>query len=285
MTGQLGSIKFEGLYSPNSFTHRQGIDYAEHATILGKPRLQRLADKLDEASLTIMLHAQFCDPEEKIQQLKDEMSAGNVLPYSSGAGDIYGNFVITDLEKKHEHLDAQGRIIYTVVSLTLKEFSSPDTIKAAQEKQKTNAFANEQNNPITNPLSTVAPADTVAASATMQTAMSENEVINYELYVANAESPVNIKHFDNVLNSIDKMDAALNETSNKINGFVGQIAAETNHILSYIDIVKNDISILGSLVALADLPSSIAQLTNVNFSVSVLKTQSAPLARIVGSRR
>ena len=57
MYALLGDIQFDLITYFDSFETDFGTDYAEHAVIDGKPRLQYMGDRLDEIRIELSFHA------------------------------------------------------------------------------------------------------------------------------------------------------------------------------------------------------------------------------------
>lgn len=118
----LGDVQFELITYFDGISAKFGADYAEHARIEGKPRLQFVGDKLDEWTLDLKFHQQYCDPEVELKKLRDAMMSHLALPFVLATGDYKGQFVITDISGDSEQTDTQGTLIALSASLTLREF-------------------------------------------------------------------------------------------------------------------------------------------------------------------
>lgn len=156
MYAQLGEIVFEGLKGFDSFNDSRSTNYAEHALIEGKPRLQRVGTNLQEISLSVLLHASFCSPEVEYAAMDDARENGEVLPFVLGNGIYVGDFVIVSLQKEVIQTDFQGNIVSQSVSLSLKEYYFADRLQRKQLEAKQKAFATSSGG--ATPLRTVLPA-------------------------------------------------------------------------------------------------------------------------------
>ena len=123
MWAVLGDIEFELRNQPSRQDDRITADYAQHALIQGKPRLEWVGDGLDELTLELTLHALLSDPEAQIRRLKTAMRAHEPLPYVLGSGDYRGVYLITEVGTTTRRTDAQGRLISATVSVSLLEYS------------------------------------------------------------------------------------------------------------------------------------------------------------------
>lgn len=125
--GILGDIEFEMASHPSAQSERSTADFAEHARIQGKPRLEWIGEGLDELSLEISLHASVGDPESRVRQLRKAKSDHAPLPYVLGSGDFRGIYVITGLDVTTRKTDGVGRLVAATVSMTLREYTGKYT--------------------------------------------------------------------------------------------------------------------------------------------------------------
>lgn len=123
----LGEIEFEQLNHPSAQSERTTADYAEHALLQGKPKLQWVGEGLDGLSLELAFHAALVDPDVEIRKLKTAKAAHDPLPYVLGSGDYRGIYVITALDVTTRKTDANGRLLSAVVSLELLEYTGKYT--------------------------------------------------------------------------------------------------------------------------------------------------------------
>jgi phage protein U len=121
----LGDVQFELITYFDGLDGKFGADYAEHARIEGKPRLQWMGDKLDEWSLTLKFHQAYCDPEVELVKLRTAMDGHVALPFVLASGDYKGKFVITDISITSEQTDTRGVLVAVGVALTLREMIDP----------------------------------------------------------------------------------------------------------------------------------------------------------------
>jgi phage protein U len=121
----LGDIQFDLITYFDGLDGRFGVDYAEHALIEGKPRLQRIGDKLDEWTLDLKFHQVFCDPETELANLRLAMMTYVPMPFVLATGEYKGNFVITDVLMTAQQTDPYGTVVSMSVSVTLRESVNP----------------------------------------------------------------------------------------------------------------------------------------------------------------
>ncbi|WP_432719838.1 phage tail protein [Jeongeupia wiesaeckerbachi] len=122
MYALLGDIQFDLIAYFDGFESQFGADYAEHALIDGKPRLQIIGDKLDEIRLTLSFHAQFCEPERELARLKKALALHRAMALVLGNGDYKGWFVLTDVQATSEQTDGFGTLVAVTATATLREY-------------------------------------------------------------------------------------------------------------------------------------------------------------------
>ncbi|MDF0606624.1 phage tail protein [Neisseriaceae bacterium TC5R-5] len=122
MFALLGDIEFQLITYFDGFESQFGADFAEHALIEGKPRLQWIGDKLDEITIQLSFHSQFCDPEQELLRLKTAKEAHQAMALVLGNGDYKGWFVLTEVQASSKQTDQAGTLLALEASLTLREF-------------------------------------------------------------------------------------------------------------------------------------------------------------------
>ena len=145
------------LISVAQLDSRHSANYAEHALLDGKPRLQWLGDSLDELTLKLLFHRQFCDPKLEVLVLKQALARHAAQPLVLGNGDHLGWFVITDLSIASQQTADDGTLLACEVDLTLKEHVLPPVIKEQAATQPPVAAVDKNGKP---------PAKTVKKAAT-----------------------------------------------------------------------------------------------------------------------
>ena len=103
----LGNIAFEPV-NLTDFSETHSGDFAEHAVLKGKPRLQAVGEKLTELSFAIRLHHKIGGVESRYQALLSAKAKQEALVLIWGAGKYKGNYVITDISSSTLFTDAKG---------------------------------------------------------------------------------------------------------------------------------------------------------------------------------
>lgn len=125
MFALLGDQAFHLVTWWSGLSGQEGVDYAEHALIEGKPRLQWIGDKLDTLTLSITLRVDFCDPAAELDRLRKLMKARKSLPLVFGDGLYRGRFVIVDLRTKTERTTGAGTVLAVDAEVGLREHVAP----------------------------------------------------------------------------------------------------------------------------------------------------------------
>ena len=117
----LGSVTFEPV-DLTDFNETHAADFAEHAVLKGKPRLQAMGEKLTELNFAIRLHHTLGGVERRYQELLGAKSKQAALPLIIGRGKYKGNFVITDISSVTLFTDKLGNALCREMNISLREF-------------------------------------------------------------------------------------------------------------------------------------------------------------------
>lgn len=117
----LGNIALEAI-DLTEFSETFAAEFAEHAVLKGKPRLQAMGEKLNELSFAIRLHHNIGGVEKRYQALLKAKAEQNALALIWGRGKYKGNYVITQLSSNTLFTDKYGNALCREMSISLKEF-------------------------------------------------------------------------------------------------------------------------------------------------------------------
>ena len=132
MFAQLGEIKFDLITYFNGIEETNSYNYAEHPRINQKPMLQFLGENLQEQSIKLNFHTNFCTPELEIKKLKEAAKKATPLKFIKGNGEYIGVFVITEIASVTEQASKQGSINSIQLDLKMREYTG----KIPEKKQK-----------------------------------------------------------------------------------------------------------------------------------------------------
>lgn len=122
----LGTIQLEAI-DVTEFSETHSAEFAEHAVLKGKPRLQAMGEKLNELSFAIRLHHKIGGVESRYQALLKAKAKQEALALIWGAAKHKGNFVITDISSSTQFTDAKGNVLCREMNISLKEFVGNQT--------------------------------------------------------------------------------------------------------------------------------------------------------------
>ena len=148
MYAQLGTTIFENSKGFTDYNQSSEAIFAEHATIIGKPKLESTGLNLKEVNLSIRLHISFCNPVKELESLKEMRDSFGILPLIWGNGKVEGNFVITSISENIEEADSQGNVFSYMVSLSLKEYVVTGPLQELQAQSRKNATAVGDKRPV-----------------------------------------------------------------------------------------------------------------------------------------
>lgn len=145
MFAMLGVIPFELLTSPVAMDGRRTFNYAEHAVIEGKPRLQYVGDGLEEYNFTFRFHREFCSPMVQYAALVASASVHVALPLILGNGLYLGRYVILEIADVLEAAGTDGTPVYLEVRVMLREWVEDDPVEIKKAEKKAKAPARVKN--------------------------------------------------------------------------------------------------------------------------------------------
>ena len=116
----LGNIAFEPV-NLTDFSETHSADFAEHAVLKGKPKLQAMGEKLTDLSFAIRLHHKIGGVESRYQTLLAAKAKQDALALMWGSK-YKGNFVITDISSTTLFTDGKGNALAREMNISLREF-------------------------------------------------------------------------------------------------------------------------------------------------------------------
>lgn len=116
----LGNIAFEPV-DLTEFSEQHAAQFAEHAVLKGKPRLQAMGEKLNELKFAIRLHHKIGGVESRYQSLLAAKAKQDALALVWGSK-YKGNYVIVDIASTTLLTDGRGNTLAREMQINLKEF-------------------------------------------------------------------------------------------------------------------------------------------------------------------
>ena len=125
IVGSLGDVVFEVsgefIRTWETCSRERQVQFAEHAVVDGKAKLQWLGYALETSRLDVLLKAPWCDPGEELQRFRGLQEGGAAHALLLG-GEHWGRFVLESLTETRLRTDGQGRPTVIRVNLGLKEY-------------------------------------------------------------------------------------------------------------------------------------------------------------------
>lgn len=134
MFAQLGEITFNLITYFNGIEETNSYNYAEHPRISQKPLLQFLGENLQEQSIKLNFHTNFCTPELEIKKLKEVAKKGTPLKFIKGNSEYVGVFVISEISSVTEQASKEGNINAIQLDLKLREYTGKIPKKKTSSK-------------------------------------------------------------------------------------------------------------------------------------------------------
>lgn len=125
----LGEIQFDLIAYVDGLSGEYKTDFAEHALIEGKPKLQFIGQALDQYSFEFTFHSMFCNPDQEMQRIKVAKENRMAMPFVLGSGEYKGLFVITELAETLQQTTNDGSVIASSAVMTIREYVGEITEK------------------------------------------------------------------------------------------------------------------------------------------------------------
>lgn len=103
--------------------HSADVAVAEHAVIVGKPKLQFIAPNLEEVTFSIELNAILCKNPYRVRlKLVDAMQKGLYAPLVVGNRLILQNALCTKVSASYDEVIRHGKIFALKIDVSMKEY-------------------------------------------------------------------------------------------------------------------------------------------------------------------
>jgi|GEM_PF-2813905 len=278
---QLGNIQFEPITSPDSINRTDTTTYAKHSLASGKPRLQPIANELEEISIGFKLRAEFCNPTQIVLQLKAAKDVFEVMPLIMGNGRYLGDYVLTSLTETPAQCLPDGTVVEMTIQVTLQEYVTPNKVTQQQQAARKRAFAVGNKTPF-NTGRVQQP--TIPRLATKSVSVIDSESKSVALQAINFENNVSQRTFigtdiQRSLDSISKNLTAYNEYISTLT----DIVPDPDNILQAISGMQNAVSNFNFPISgLDDLRTNNLKLQS---ATNILKTANSSITYLVLIRR
>lgn len=278
MYASLGNIRFEKSKGFLEFNPTEGAVYAKIDLIGGKARLQKTGDELKGVEIRVRLHRGFTgeDLEKDIAAIRKYMADGEVLPLVDGAGNLYGNFVITGFSPVPESLYPDGRAISIVAGITLLEYIDPQPELTQARAARQNAFATSAAKVI--PLQLLAPGTTADALTSVQVQSSTQTSLSAVADIRSVQSAP-AQQATIFARAAAKIDAAKADAQAAIERIeqTATIAAKAPALLAQMQGMYAQILVMEQRISDGDLTNALTQATVLTDAASGISAALLPL--------
>lgn len=279
MLSQLGSIVFDGAFSPDSIESTDTTSYAQHELINLKPIIKPTGNNLEEYAISLHLNAAWVKPAEALLELKTAKDNFEVLPFLMGTGQYLGDFVITEITHVYNQATADGALVDATVDIKIMEYSQSDKLSQQQQADRKRAFATGDKRPVNVVASQgftvpqLAQQDISAVNS--QADVVERSVSQYENNESQRQSLS-----DKIQRTLEKIDGKLDDYAERIQNI--EILNDVTSILTAITTVKAQIGYFSwPITSIDDLRSNNRDLQN---AIRGLGTVSSELINLVITR-
>lgn len=222
MFAQIGNIVFSLPLGFDTYSKTDETTYAQHNTISNKPVLQPMANELEQISIDISLHAEFCNVVQSISALKNSKDTFEILPFLFGDGRYIGDYVIKSIQENYIDTFEDGTPIRASLNLSLLEYQVADKLAQQQNAARKNAFAVGDKKPV---LTGLAQPPTVPQDASVNVAAINSESSNINDAVSQYEDNASQQTYlqDQIKASLVNVNTQLESFNEKLNTVVGYI--------------------------------------------------------------
>lgn len=136
----IGDLVLQLAESPGAFKEKYGFEYADHAVLEGKPKVQAIGGKLDEIQIEFQHHVGKSDIGFIANRLLKMLDQAEVVALTMGDGEYLGQFVVADLNFDRTATFSNGTSMAATFGVTLREYvgSSPLEITNQPAVKKSN---------------------------------------------------------------------------------------------------------------------------------------------------
>ena len=284
MYASLGGITFEGLKGFSTFTDSRATVYAEIGMVNRKPRLQKAGESLQEIAFDILLHADFSNVEQDIQQFEDIREAGNSVSLVLGNGAVLGDFLLTSINKAVKKTDPLGNIIYLTASITLKEYPQGNRAESLAITAAEQAFASSIEKVVPTKVIAIAPSAGVEAGLLGTSINVDSKFIDKNTAIAEGNASRRPAIFPLISERTDLVSIACTELANKIRSIEAQVNNATD-IIENAEAVVSFASNIQAAITDADMDELVASNSIFQQANATLQASMSSVIVLIASRK
>lgn len=263
-----GPLDFSSGIIVTSQTTEVAANYAEHALMLNKPRLQRMGTELEILTMDIMLHYSRVDVNAVITQIREIIEKAETHSLVCLTGQVLGRFVLKSASTNSRMNGPNGTLMSAELSLSFLESLNPgdEIIKTSDTYALASSFKGELFKAIEVPYAPAAETTQLVAAVNSETVVVDSIITQVE---ANPQQAgVKLKQADKKLTSIR---GQLNRINSLINDTGSSIYAAAARLRNHIGTVDVAVNTLKNAIATGD--GILIKNANSTFKASVKTMQ------------
>ncbi len=273
----LGDYKFQDYKGFQELEVEDEVVLSEHPVIDGKPRLQATGQKLRQIALKFLLHSTFSDPENDMGILQGYRIRAEIIPFLSGDGTSYGNFVIKNITTDLTQTNKKGSIIGIEVTITLLEAVIPGGNRQSLDKLATKIPGIS--------IKPLAPkfTDPQLMTTNFRAINTHTNAMVKELSLAAKVASSADRAFRSSKSRISSIKTALSNIE-KVGAQTQKIVASYGNVKGRISEVKSSTESLSAFVNAGDLNSSVNASAQLRNTMGKLNIEAAPINNLTATR-
>jgi phage protein U len=277
----LGTIQFKGLKGFTEFTSEIEANYAEHALIENKPRLQRIGTNLERITLGVLFDVSFCTPEAELGKLIAALEASKPLPLTNGAGTFYGNYVVKRISTTVTRTDDLGRVEACELNVELLEALNPNDAVAS----RATAFAMAGNNPAVLAFAIDEPFEDSSRMVAYATSVwTDTEYVDELITEANNVPEMEVQNLATATRRIRTIDEATQRVAEIINNTQSSIYNSAADLRGYMSTFQGVVTDLQDACGLGITAAVVANDT-MRDAIGLFRRYSSPIVSLKAARR
>ncbi len=279
MYAKIGNITLSGMLGMEEVSTETSINAVEQPLINNTPIIQVIGSDLQKKKLAVVLHSQFCVPEDVISQFSQYCT--NVIPVNItlGTGQDLGNWLIVKVNQEQIQSTPTGGIVQARIELDLWEYTGAMPTNAPPAMLSTNPVITP-----TVPVS-VAPAGVIVNGVVA--AQGSAAEINTGLTSANATQAGSVTQRKIITNTLLKVQNA-NESLAGVytaSSNVLQYVNQAQNLKQRVQIAQTQLSSLKAFLQIKDLQSANAANKSFQGSMSLMGNLTSPFTQQYVLRR
>jgi phage protein U len=284
MFGTFGDITFDILTAPQSFSIKKETEFAEHARINNKPKLQKTGEKLDDLSIQLQFHKAFCTPESEVAKFENLRKSATINSFLLGTGEFIGSFVISAINKTITDAFDNGALLCVTLDVTFKEAVSSSPLTDMATAAVASAFAVSADTPLpTVPSSSIEASPAAQILESVSAATIGTQLANTEI----AKAAKSVDYIERASSTIAKATQGVTDALNKVDTVLSGAAAlqqMASGLGAAVTAAKANATTLAGLMPIENIDDVKNSGAAMRDSMKVVSSASAPIATVSAYR-